>query len=163
MDISYLLSKTKLFEGIETTALNEIAQFTERQIFEPMYNQDMVIISANEPHEPDLFLIISGEVSLDIMPKTMNIASTKQEKSLEHEVFGELSWVLKQKRLSDIHTNSRVVLLRIHGQKLQEYLTIHPEVALLFWQRIFYATARRLSETFLKNKNESEWNSVFKF
>lgn len=163
MDISYLLSKTKLFEGIETTALNEIAQFTERQIFEPMYNQDMVIIPADESQEPDLYLIISGEVSLESMPKTMNITRTKQEKSLEHEVFGELSWVLQQKRLSDIHTNSRVVLLRIHGQKLQEFLTTHPEVALLFWQRIFYATAKRLSETFLKSKNENEWGTVFKF
>ncbi|MEO5332313.1 MAG: cyclic nucleotide-binding domain-containing protein [Magnetococcus sp. YQC-5] len=163
MDLSYVLGKTQLFHGVERQALAEIAQFTERCIFESKYGEDMIIISEDDLHGPDLYLILSGEVTLNKELNHKGIRFRKPVTSLEDEVYGEIAWILKQKHLSDIHTQSRVTLLRINGHKLEEFLSAHPEIAAVFWQRISYTIAKRLTWTFTQYRATLEWDKVFKF
>ncbi|MBF0127159.1 MAG: cyclic nucleotide-binding domain-containing protein [Magnetococcales bacterium] len=163
MDLSYVLGKTKLFEGVDPRALEEIAQFTERHIFESRYGQNMVIFSENDVAGPDLYLILSGEVTLNKELNHRGIQLRKRIDSLEDEVYGEIAWLLKQKHLSDVYTKSRVVLLRIDGARLERLLADRPEVGALFWPRIAQTVAKRLTWTFMKYRATAEWDKVFKF
>ncbi|MBF0341235.1 MAG: cyclic nucleotide-binding domain-containing protein [Magnetococcales bacterium] len=163
MDLSGLLARTKLFEGVDDALLREIAGFTERAIFEPKFGEDTLIITEDDVSGPDLYLILSGEPTLNKELNFKGIALYKKINSLEEEVYGEIAWLLKQKHLSDIHANSRVVLLRIDGRRLEAFLETHAQLAAVFWKRIAETVARRLTWTFMKYRSTTQWDHVFKF
>ncbi|MBF0627540.1 MAG: cyclic nucleotide-binding domain-containing protein [Magnetococcales bacterium] len=163
MNLALLLAKTKLFEGVDPAALEQIAAFTERDIFEPKPGVDTLIFSEDDLTGPDLYLILSGEVTLNKELNFKGVAFYKKIDALEDEVYGEIAWLLKQKHLSDIHANSRVVLLRIDGNKLEQFLDQNPEIAAMVWKRISVTIARRLTWTFLKYRSTTQWDNVFKF
>ncbi|MBF0180621.1 MAG: cyclic nucleotide-binding domain-containing protein [Magnetococcales bacterium] len=163
MDVSDLLSKTKLFAGVDGAALREIARFTARHIFDFTYGQDRVIISEKDSAGPDLYLILSGEVTINRELDHRGIRLRKRIETLEDEVYGEIAWLLKQKHLSDVYTRSRVVLLRIDGARLDSFLEANPEVAAVFWKRIAETVAKRLTWTFMQYRSTLEWDKIFKF
>ncbi|MBF0614459.1 MAG: cyclic nucleotide-binding domain-containing protein [Magnetococcales bacterium] len=163
MNLVHLLAKTQLFAGIDPAALEEIAGFTTRAVYEPRVGEDTLIFSEADLSGPDLYLILSGEVTLNKELNFKGVAFYKKVDALEDEVYGEIAWMLKQRHLSDIHANSRVVLLRIDGVQLESFLENHTEIAALFWKRIAVTVARRLTWTFLKYRASTEWDNVFKF
>ncbi|MBF0427861.1 MAG: cyclic nucleotide-binding domain-containing protein [Magnetococcales bacterium] len=163
MDLALVLGKTKLFEGVGHSDLEEIARFTERLIYESEYGQDKIVIAEQDPSGPDLYLILSGEVSLNKKESRSTVSLRKKIVSLEEEVYGEIAWILQQKHLSNVYTSTRVVLLRIDGVRLEQFLLNRPELAAVFWRRIAHTIAKRVTWTFRKYRSTVEWDHVFKF
>ncbi|MBF0185262.1 MAG: cyclic nucleotide-binding domain-containing protein [Magnetococcales bacterium] len=163
MALSHLLQKTHLFAGIDLASLAPLESFTQRLVFEPGYNESLLVISAQESSGPDLYLVLDGTITLDQQTEGNGLAPNQAIASLEEELFGEISWLLQRPRLSDLYTHSRAVLLRIDGQKFNQWLADHPEVAATVWQRIARTLANRLTCTFQENQTHKQMAKLFNF
>ncbi|MBF0587577.1 MAG: Crp/Fnr family transcriptional regulator [Magnetococcales bacterium] len=160
--ITQLLKKTHLFAGVADEHIDAIAEFSSREVIEPKYNENVMVLKKNQDH-PSLRLVVSGHVSLEKRTEHDGIPSNAQQdvESLEDEVLGEISWVMDQPRLADVFTANRAVLVRIDGFQFTLYLDENPELGYHIYKRIAYVMGKRVTANFKKAEQRDTDSGVF--
>ena len=136
------LARVKLFDGVDYSVLDDISLFSQLRYYEP----GDIIISENDTSGYDLYLLLSGEVEI-ISNKS---ALTSQETVLsrdQKELFGEISWLLNQKRSATVRSVSESEMVVIDGDQFRTYMERHPQVGYIVMHHIAQLVATRLHET----------------
>ncbi|MBF0096170.1 MAG: cyclic nucleotide-binding domain-containing protein [Magnetococcales bacterium] len=163
MSLVHILQKTHLFSGIEKELLQELEPFTHHVVLNPGYNEALLVVSADDSSAPDLYLVLDGKLTLERDGSGAGLAMSAPVTSLEEELFGEISWLLKRPRISDVFTHSRAAMLRIEGGRFAEWLSNNPNCAAHIWHRIAEALAKRLVQTFAENQSHKEMLKLMQF
>jgi CRP-like cAMP-binding protein len=163
MSLVHMLQKTHLFSGIEKELLHELEPFIQHMIVNPGFNESLLLVAADDTSSPDLYLVLDGKLTLEQACTSGSLAMTPPIASLEEELFGEISWMLKRPRISNVYTHSRAALLRIDGHHFAEWLQNNPHCAAPIWQRIAETLAKRLVQTFAENQSHKEMLKLMQF
>lgn len=136
------LESVSIFSELDFTALEQISAFCERLSL----MEGDVLISENDPHSHDLFILFEGKV--EIISNGSGVTSGEISISRhDKEIFGEISWMSGAKRTATIRCVGEVDAIRIDGNKLTHYLESHPDTGYFIMRRIALLLAHRLDQT----------------
>lgn len=141
------LKNTEFCTGLSDDAIRDIAAFSTLL---HLANGERLFAREQEADD-DLFLLVQG--NLDVVVPYQTGQATASEKPpremllspVEHELFGEIAWILKSPRIAMIKSRGVAEVVRVHGKGLDDYLQTHPEVGMRVMQHVAALLARKLT------------------
>lgn len=138
----FMLRKTALFEGIPDSAIEQIAQFSERVIYE---DGEKALMEYRDHPRSALYLLITGDVEVGSRFSPHQNARELAIAKVNEELYGEVSWLLGTTPSAGVTCKGRTTFIKIDGPSLEEFMTNHPEVAGEVLRRIARVLAVRLA------------------
>jgi CRP-like cAMP-binding protein len=138
----YDLESTVLFQDLGRGHLDAIARLCTVESF----SDGDLLIQESEPGPFDLYILRVGVV--EIVAKASTFLSAEAVPSRDRkELFGEVSWLTKNKRSASVRCRGAVEVIRIDGDKLDAYMSEHPDVGFTIMRAVAVLLANRLRET----------------
>jgi len=139
MDKLEMLSRTRLFGGLDEKVLAEIAKFAQ-----PIRLGDGgTLIAEGSPRTPDLYVVVDGNFDV-ITRNPKRPDETMTLGNLGYEVVGEIAWMSGLSRSATVRCRGDVLALCFEGPALLNYLETHPEVGFPVMKQLFLALADKL-------------------
>lgn len=137
-----VLKKTYLFKNFKDSFYDDLISFSE----EETYRHGDIVVMEDEKSNADLFVIVSGtaEVVLSIHSTVTEHMDKTVKKLREYDIFGEISCVLKKRRIATVEAASDLKIIKINGVKFMLYLKKNPEEGFTIMKRLVAVLAERL-------------------
>lgn len=136
------LKETPIFQDLDVQHLEEISRLCKVE----QLSDGTVVIEENSDENYDIFIIIKGY--LEVVSNTGKCLSDELVLSKQnHGMFGEIGWLKKAKRTASIRSHGHVELIRIDGDRLEEYFDKNNIVGYKVMRRIAINLSNNIKET----------------
>jgi hypothetical protein len=146
-----LMIDTALFSGIDEKIIREISLFSEVVIF---FEGEQAIVEEKAGQHPDMLLLVDGKVNVESKFSPLPTAKKFNLPGISNEMFGEVGWILGNKRSASVSCLTTCKFIRIHGGKLFEYCQSNPAVGFELMTRIASVLAQRVVNLSTQMKNK---------
>jgi len=136
------LVDNSLFSDVDLDVLEDIASFSQHRECE----DGDVLIEENSTGSFNLFILYEGKVEV-VSSSTGSASSEVVISSLEKDLLGEISWLLRMRRTATVRCIGEAIVIQIDGDKLMQYFEDNKEVGYEFMKRIAKLLAKRLLNT----------------
>jgi len=136
------LLESSLFSDTDVDILEDIADFCQRR----ECDDGDVLIEENSSDSYDIFILCEGNVEI-ISNFTDKTSSEVVISSQENDLFGEISWLLQNRRTASVRCVGEVTAIQIDGDQLMAYFEANEESGFHFMKRIAKLLAERMSKT----------------
>jgi len=136
------LVENSLFTDASMEVLEDIMSFSERRECE----DGDILIEENSSGSFNLFILCEGKVEV-VSSSTGNASSEVVISSLEKDLLGEISWLLRMRRTATVRCIGEAIVIQINGDQLMQYFENNKKVGYEFMTKIAKLLARRLLNT----------------
>lgn len=144
------ISRTALFAGFAEERMKDIAAFSRKVTYAA---GDHAIVEGSAEQHPDLLLLLEGEVDVEMRFSYLPMDGVINLKTIGGEVFGEIAWLLGDKRSASVKCKRHCQILIIDGSRLTAFCKAHPAEGLAIMSRIAHLLARRVVDLSKQLKN----------
>lgn len=137
-----LLLQTVLFKGIAEAEVRKIAEFSKLATYEA---GEEVIAEGNNGSHLDLFLLVLGEVNVGTKFSSLPEAEELDLHPIDSQIFGEVAWLLGNRRTATVTCKGKCQFIRINGDQLFAYCQASPTTGVVLITRIAYLLAQRVA------------------
>ncbi len=137
-----ILEKISLFKGLDYSVLADISLLCNA--IELTDGEEL--ICEHDDCGWDLFILTKGNVEV-ISRSSASINGEVVLSKKDKDIFGEVSWLVRQPRTATVRSVGTVEAVKIDGDKLMEYMEHDTRTGFIIAQRIACLLAGRLKHT----------------
>jgi len=133
------LAESHIFSQLGIEDLETIAKFAEFKRLDDNY----LLIKEGSEDDFSIYILVSGALEI-VSSRDENISSEVVISHQEKDLFGEIAWVTREKRIASVRTHGAAEIIRINGEWLDSFIDDNPKVGCKILRNVSMALCQRI-------------------